>query len=476
MKKKRTNRSKQAGLQFPVGRLQKYLRQQNIAPRISPNAAVYLAAILEYTSAEILELAGNKTRENKRKRINPRHILLAIKNDAEFELLLRKVVIPEGGILPHPQYVKEKEKKSEPPSENPICEIEEEKKEEFKYPAPDDLWPDLVKKTKELYGIVSFTILESENPKQTIIVMGERHDLRDPSSTDCSTMFATYAPDYILKLFEMKNYFFDLFLEVPLIIKNKKLVRPSHLTSGSRNINYLTEKLFSTKKSRFENLRTHAVDVRQNLELKGWQKVIRYIQSFFEAKKTNTITRTDLEKKIGDWKLEIGSMLKERSENQVQKLLNVDENSLIQKEINRICRNKSFTVTLQREFHEQLVAKRKKAVDLYTTLNVFTNRLLTALESKSGKFKEHNEIKKILGKFVRYEQDLLDMYTIARIFHTFNPKKKSTFPSSAKNAIVYVGNAHARTIVNILLSLNFFIVTFPDVDMPDYWEKEIFRT
>lgn len=112
---KSKTRSSRAGLQFPVGRIHRFLRQGNYGQRVGAGGPVYLAAVLEYLSAEILELAGNAARDNKKSRIIPRHLQLAIRNDEELNRLLGGVTIAQGGVLPNIQAVllpKKTEKKS----------------------------------------------------------------------------------------------------------------------------------------------------------------------------------------------------------------------------------------------------------------------------------------------------------------------------------------------------------------------------
>ncbi|EUB62025.1 Histone H2A [Echinococcus granulosus] len=103
--KNHKSRSIRAGLQFPVGRVHRLLRKGNYAERVGAGAPVYLAAVMEYLAAEVLELAGNAARDNKKTRIVPRHLQLAIRNDEELNKLLSSVTIAQGGVLPNIQSV-----------------------------------------------------------------------------------------------------------------------------------------------------------------------------------------------------------------------------------------------------------------------------------------------------------------------------------------------------------------------------------
>ncbi|CAN1329358.1 Histone H2A.1 [Linum perenne] len=135
-KKKSVSRSVKAGLQFPVGRIGRYLKKGRYAQRVGSGAPVYMAAVLEYLAAEVLELAGNAARDNKKNRIIPRHVLLAIRNDEELGKLLAGVTIAHGGVLPNinPVLLPKKSEKAAKKSEKAAKEPAEKKPKATKSP------------------------------------------------------------------------------------------------------------------------------------------------------------------------------------------------------------------------------------------------------------------------------------------------------------------------------------------------------
>jgi histone H2A len=97
---RKASRSSRAGLTFPAGRVNRALHEYLAGYRIGAGASIYLCAVLEYTTAEIMELSGNASRDNKMVRITPRHLKLAISNDSELTKLFPGL-IAAGGVVPN---------------------------------------------------------------------------------------------------------------------------------------------------------------------------------------------------------------------------------------------------------------------------------------------------------------------------------------------------------------------------------------
>ena len=97
---KQVSRSAKAGLSFPVGRIARMLKHGRYSERVGIGAPVYLAAVLEYLVAEILEVSVMVVRQNKKNRIIPRYIFLGLKEDEEFNKLFAHTIITSSGVKP----------------------------------------------------------------------------------------------------------------------------------------------------------------------------------------------------------------------------------------------------------------------------------------------------------------------------------------------------------------------------------------
>lgn len=98
-KGKSVSKLDKTGILFPVGRIARFLRKGKFSHRLSAGAPVYIAAVLEYLTREILELSGNAAKDNGKRRITPNHIQLAIKVDDELNDWLKDTIIPGGAII-----------------------------------------------------------------------------------------------------------------------------------------------------------------------------------------------------------------------------------------------------------------------------------------------------------------------------------------------------------------------------------------
>jgi len=90
-----------AGTIFPVGRCNRYLKQGRYAERVGGSAGVFMAAVLEYITAELCELAGNVCEEQGKKQIMPRHINMGVRHDEELAKLMSYTTISSGGQAVH---------------------------------------------------------------------------------------------------------------------------------------------------------------------------------------------------------------------------------------------------------------------------------------------------------------------------------------------------------------------------------------
>jgi histone H2A len=110
------SRQNKAGILFSPSIAEKFLRNFGYSKiMISASAPVYLSAVLEYLTYEILDLSLNYCKDNKRGRITIRDIEISVRNDEELDKIFRKLNVSfiGGGVIPfiHNSLITKKKKK-----------------------------------------------------------------------------------------------------------------------------------------------------------------------------------------------------------------------------------------------------------------------------------------------------------------------------------------------------------------------------
>lgn len=100
--KKPVRRSLRAGLTFPVGRVERYLRERRFARRVSSTAPIVLAGVNECVVRKILEGAIALAVASKKKRVTGHHVALAVtRGDEDLAKTFQSYVsLIVGGVVP----------------------------------------------------------------------------------------------------------------------------------------------------------------------------------------------------------------------------------------------------------------------------------------------------------------------------------------------------------------------------------------
>ena len=88
------------GSKFSAGRVATYCKNGRYAERIGAGAPIFVAGVMEYLVFEVLELAAAEAKKDKKSRINPQHIMLAIKNDEELNRYFGHGDFVNAGFVP----------------------------------------------------------------------------------------------------------------------------------------------------------------------------------------------------------------------------------------------------------------------------------------------------------------------------------------------------------------------------------------
>ncbi|XP_045850651.1 histone H2A-Bbd type 2/3-like [Meles meles] len=89
------SRTARAELSFSVSHVERLLREGRYARRLGSSAPVFLAAVIQYLTATVLELAGNEARNCGSTRITPELVDMAVHNNALLSRFFQSTTISQ---------------------------------------------------------------------------------------------------------------------------------------------------------------------------------------------------------------------------------------------------------------------------------------------------------------------------------------------------------------------------------------------
>ena len=353
-------------------------------------------------------------------------------------------------------------------------------------------WASVLENTEEIYGILDFKIVHSKEFNQTIFLFGENHykyDVTECEAKNDVIMYASYIRTYIkaLLLAYADHCFFDIYFERYFLMKKKKLQpMPKWIDTNIPRL----EELFSgclhkivDKKCDFSNIRVHAVDVRMISVNFSGRKYYAYFMLMRRLindlnERINQFDEYRGEEIILDEQQKIQHLfhpIKKDKKGQynlekIQKLFHVDEKSNVVKELNSIDDIKFHHKTnIKTLLLNQLNEVKKKITTFYINeAEQIFNMVDNVYKQHKVELNERNltvfaylrdELTKLLYKMINITAEIVDLYTLGRIFHKFKYKtqeqKQNDFPTYATNIIYYAGLTHTRYTYRVLKYLGF---------------------
>ena len=91
--------SEKAGTIFPVGRINKMIKEGRYSEKVGSSAGIFMTAVLEYLAADILATAGDICAEQGKTAITPQHLNMVLKEDTELSTLIALASTTNGGVI-----------------------------------------------------------------------------------------------------------------------------------------------------------------------------------------------------------------------------------------------------------------------------------------------------------------------------------------------------------------------------------------